>query len=167
MLCPSNLETLQSPRTNILLGAFYSCTSTLLDDADVCRSLKDNVVPGSDMAGTIAAVGDGIKRWQTGDRVCANFSLDHIDGDITPEIKATGLGAPIDGVLKEYLVVPAHVSRHSFSLVLNLILRYVSSRWSKYPNISASRKHQPFLVPLLPHGTPCMAQNHSRLAIMS
>lgn len=131
------------------------------------HSLKENVIPGSDMAGTIAAVGNGTKGWQTGDRVCANFALDHIDGDVTPEIKATGLGAPIDGVLKEYLVVPAHVSRHMFSVVLILILRYVSSHWSKYPNTSASRKRQPFLVLPSLHGTPCMAQSHSRLAIMS
>jgi NADPH:quinone reductase-like Zn-dependent oxidoreductase len=62
------------------------------------------------MAGIVAAVGDGVRDWKQGDRVCANFSLDHIDGDITPEIKMTGLGAPIDGVLREYIVVPAHVS---------------------------------------------------------
>jgi NADPH:quinone reductase-like Zn-dependent oxidoreductase len=30
------------------------------------------------------------------------------DGDVTPAIKATGLGAPIDGVLREYIVVPVH-----------------------------------------------------------
>jgi NADPH:quinone reductase-like Zn-dependent oxidoreductase len=71
--------------------------------------MKQNVVPASDMAGTIAAVGDGVQTWKVGDRVSPNFALDHIDGDCTPEIKFTGLGAPIDGVLREYIVVPVHV----------------------------------------------------------
>ncbi|KAF9820798.1 hypothetical protein IEO21_01241 [Rhodonia placenta] len=69
---------------------------------------KDNVVPGSDMAGEILAVGDEVKGWSVGDRVCANFAVDHIFGDVTEEIKLTGLGAPIDGVLTEYKLLPAH-----------------------------------------------------------
>jgi NADPH:quinone reductase-like Zn-dependent oxidoreductase len=56
------------------------------------------------------AVGDDVKDWKTGDRVCANFSLEHIDGDPTPKTKNSGLGAPIDGVLREYLAVPGYVS---------------------------------------------------------
>jgi len=69
---------------------------------------KDNVVPGSDMAGEIIAVGDDVKDWKVGDRVCSNFAVDHIHGDVTEEIKLTGLGAPIDGVLTEYKLLPAH-----------------------------------------------------------
>jgi NADPH:quinone reductase-like Zn-dependent oxidoreductase len=38
-------------------------------------TVKENVVPGSDMAGTIVAVGDSVKGWKQGDRVCANFTL--------------------------------------------------------------------------------------------
>ena len=40
----------------------------------------------------------------------SNFSIDHIFGDVTEETRRTGLGAPIDGVLTEYKVLPAHVS---------------------------------------------------------
>ncbi|EMD30916.1 hypothetical protein CERSUDRAFT_120256 [Gelatoporia subvermispora B] len=69
---------------------------------------KENPVPGSDMAGEIVAVGDAVKDWAVGDRVCANFATDHIFGDVNAEIKATGLGAPIDGVLTEYKILPAH-----------------------------------------------------------
>jgi NADPH:quinone reductase-like Zn-dependent oxidoreductase len=72
--------------------------------------LKPNVIPGSDMAGTVAAVGDGVQHWKAGDRVSVNFTIDHLDGDVTLETGPSGLGAPIDGVLKEYLVVPQHVS---------------------------------------------------------
>ncbi|KAI0758950.1 NAD-P-binding protein [Fomes fomentarius] len=73
---------------------------------------KENVVPGSDMAGEIVAVGDSVEGWKVGDRVSANFSTDHLFGDITEEIKKTGLGAPIDGVLTEYKVLPAHALVH-------------------------------------------------------
>ena len=67
-------------------------------------------MPGSDLAGEIVALGDEVKGWNVGDRVCSNFCTDHIFGDTTDEIKLTGLGAPIDGVLTEYKVLPAHVS---------------------------------------------------------
>ncbi|KAI0742920.1 NAD-P-binding protein [Daedaleopsis nitida] len=69
---------------------------------------KENPVPGSDMAGEIVALGEDVKGWSAGERVCSNFSTDHIFGDVTDEIKKTGLGAPIDGVLTEYKVLPAH-----------------------------------------------------------
>ncbi|KAF8573558.1 NAD-P-binding protein [Ramaria rubella] len=69
---------------------------------------KDNVVPCSDSAGEIIQVGSEVKGWKKGDRVCANFSVDHIAGDITAAIGNTALGAPIDGVLTEYKVFPAH-----------------------------------------------------------
>jgi NADPH:quinone reductase-like Zn-dependent oxidoreductase len=72
--------------------------------------LKENVIPGSDAAGTVLAVGEDIKNWKEGDRVCINFSLEHLDGDPTPSSKMSGLGAPIDGVLREYIVVPGYVS---------------------------------------------------------
>lgn len=69
---------------------------------------KENVVPCSDMAGEIVAVGAEVKGWSVGDRVCSNFATDHIFGDATEEVKATCLGAPVDGVLTEYKVLPAH-----------------------------------------------------------
>ncbi|KZT21274.1 NAD-P-binding protein [Neolentinus lepideus HHB14362 ss-1] len=74
---------------------------------------KDNVVPGSDMAGEIIAVGSDVDGFKKGDRVCANFALDHVFGDVNEKIKNTGLGAPIDGVLTEYKSFPAYVRFHS------------------------------------------------------
>ncbi|KAH7882047.1 hypothetical protein F5I97DRAFT_1931773 [Phlebopus sp. FC_14] len=65
-------------------------------------------IPGSDAAGEIVAVGDDVKGWKIGDRVCPNFTLDHIHGDITGKIKNTGLGGRTDGVLREYVNLPAH-----------------------------------------------------------
>ena len=78
-------------------------------------------MPCSDMAGEIIAVGDDVKGWKVGERVSSNFAVDHIHGEVTAEIKATGLGAPIDGVLTEFKVLPAHVS--SFIHLASLRLR--------------------------------------------
>lgn len=68
---------------------------------------KDNLVPGSDLAGELIAVGEDVKGWKFGERV---FATDHIYGDPTEEIEDTSLGGPIDGVLTEYKILPAHVS---------------------------------------------------------
>ncbi|PCH41913.1 NAD(P)-binding protein [Wolfiporia cocos MD-104 SS10] len=70
--------------------------------------IKENVVPGSDFGGEIIALGEDVAGWKIGDRVCANFALDHVFGDPTAETKKSHLGAPIDGVLTEYKILPAH-----------------------------------------------------------
>ncbi|KAI0365042.1 NAD-P-binding protein [Pilatotrama ljubarskyi] len=69
---------------------------------------KENPVPCSDMAGEVVALGNDVKSWKAGDRVCANFATDHVFGDLTKEIQMTSMGAPADGVLTEYKIVPAH-----------------------------------------------------------
>ncbi|KAF8144344.1 alcohol dehydrogenase superfamily protein [Mycena galopus ATCC 62051] len=67
-----------------------------------------NLVPCSDMAGEIIAVGEDVKHWKTGDRVCANFFLDKLNDVQTPETDASALGGAIHGVLTEYRTFPAH-----------------------------------------------------------
>lgn len=67
-----------------------------------------DVIPCSDMAGQVVAVGQDIKNFKPGDRVCANCMLDYIAGDITPEVQQTSLGVRIHGVLTEYRKFPAH-----------------------------------------------------------
>jgi len=69
---------------------------------------KEDLVPCSDMAGEVIAVGDQVTQWKVGDRVSANFALEHLYGNITEEIRDTALGAPIDGVLTEYKLFPAY-----------------------------------------------------------
>ncbi|KAG1732679.1 chaperonin 10-like protein [Suillus paluster] len=69
---------------------------------------KTDIIPCSDGAGEIVAVGQDVKGWKVGDRVCPNFAVNHIHGDVTEEIKLTGLGGHIDGVLREYINVPVH-----------------------------------------------------------
>lgn len=79
-------------------------------------SVADNLVPCSDMAGEIVAAGEDVKGWRIGDRVCANFSLDHIYGDTNPAIRDTALGGHVHGVLTEFRTFPAHVSMNSSRL---------------------------------------------------
>jgi NADPH:quinone reductase-like Zn-dependent oxidoreductase len=80
--------------------------------------LKLPRVPCSDGAGEIAAIGEGVKIWKPGDRVCGTFFQNWIDGPPTP-IKVKGaLGGDIDGILAEYVLlkesgvvrVPDHLS---------------------------------------------------------
>ncbi len=72
--------------------------------------IPDNLVPCSDMAGEVVFVGSDVTRWTVGDRVCANFTTDHLDGDITAEIGKSALGGGQHGVLTEYRDFPDHVS---------------------------------------------------------
>lgn len=65
------------------------------------------------------AVGEDVKGWKVGDRVSPNFAIDHIHGDATEAIKNTGLGGQIDGVLREYINMPAHVSPRCYSFSIH------------------------------------------------
>lgn len=54
-------------------------------------------------------VGENVHKWKVGERVCANFVIDHISGQTNPEIQTTALGGLIDGVLTEYQIFPDYV----------------------------------------------------------
>ncbi|KAH9852961.1 NAD-P-binding protein [Lenzites betulinus] len=71
---------------------------------------KENPVPGSDCAGEIVALGAEVSRahWAVGDRVSSAFGINHIFGEANEEMKNSGLGGPVDGVLTEYKVLPEH-----------------------------------------------------------
>lgn len=65
--------------------------------------------PGSDLAGTVIAIGDAVERFQVGERVVSTFFPDWIDGLApgnarTPDYGA--LGGAHQGVLSEYVVLP-------------------------------------------------------------
>lgn len=83
-------------------------------------SVTDNVVPCSDAACEIIGVGEEVKGWKIGDRVCANFSPDHIHGAVNAAIANTALGGQQHGVLTQYRTFPAYVGspQHPLELVL-------------------------------------------------
>ncbi|HEX9943995.1 MAG TPA: NAD(P)-dependent alcohol dehydrogenase [Thermoanaerobaculia bacterium] len=62
------------------------------------------LVPCSDGAGEVVAVGEGVTRVQPGDRVCGLFAQKWISGAPTRERLRSTLGGPLDGTLAELAV---------------------------------------------------------------
>jgi len=65
------------------------------------------LVPGSDGAGQIDAVGEGVVGLKVGDRVSPAFAQAWLSGRPARAMMVSTLGGPLDGVLQEALVVPA------------------------------------------------------------
>ncbi|NJK49393.1 NAD(P)-dependent alcohol dehydrogenase [Candidatus Gracilibacteria bacterium] len=80
--------------------------------------LPKPIVPLSDGAGEVVAIGEGVTRVQVGDRVAGIFMQQYICGELTLEKSNSALGGAIDGVLAEYVVfdeqgivkIPEHLS---------------------------------------------------------
>lgn len=80
--------------------------------------LKMPMVPCSDAAGEVTAVGEGVTRVKIGDRVCGTFMQGWLGGEVNEAAARTALGGARDGVLAESVVlsqegvvpIPAHLS---------------------------------------------------------
>ncbi|MDP3274375.1 MAG: NAD(P)-dependent alcohol dehydrogenase [Deltaproteobacteria bacterium] len=76
------------------------------------------LVPCSDGAGTVVAVGDGVRDVTVGTRVIPAFAQAWLSGEPTRELLSSTLGGPLDGTLCEHRVfdpralvqVPEHLS---------------------------------------------------------
>ncbi len=68
---------------------------------------KTGVVPLSDGAGIVSAVGPGVSSLMVGDRVAAAFMPTYLSGQLTPQKQAEALGGEVDGMLAEKVVLPA------------------------------------------------------------
>ncbi len=64
--------------------------------------LKTPLVPFSDGAGEVVALGAGVTRWKVGDLVCPIFMQGWTDGEVSFEKARTALGGDRDGVLREF-----------------------------------------------------------------
>ncbi len=70
-------------------------------------SLPLPLVPLSDGAGEIAAVGEGVTRWKPGDRVAGTFFQNWQSGPPRRETFDTALGGSINGMLAQYVPLSA------------------------------------------------------------
>lgn len=74
------------------------------------RSSQPALTPCSDMCGVVAAVGPAgphtVSPWRVGDRVLSTFNQSHLTGQIRAADLASGLGKPLDGVLRTHRVFP-------------------------------------------------------------
>ena len=65
------------------------------------------LIPGSDAAGIIEAIGSAVTDFQIGDRVTPSFFTAWTSGRYHPSFRATALGGGIDGVYTSHIVTPA------------------------------------------------------------
>lgn len=66
---------------------------------------RDSVVPLSDGAGEVVAIGAGVKRFGVGDRVAAIFFQTWITGRPSPQVLGSALGGQLDGMLSQYVTL--------------------------------------------------------------
>ena len=79
---------------------------------------KKPLVPTSDGAGEVIAVGSDVTRLKLGDRVAANFFTRWTDGELSDEVHASALGGSIDGMLAQevaheeraWVKIPEHLT---------------------------------------------------------
>jgi NADPH:quinone reductase-like Zn-dependent oxidoreductase len=71
------------------------------------RAVKPPLIPFSDGAGEVVAVGEGVIRVKPGDRVAAIFMQGWLDGPPDDAKAATALGGSLDGMLAEQVCLDA------------------------------------------------------------
>jgi NADPH:quinone reductase-like Zn-dependent oxidoreductase len=78
----------------------------LVARAEYMNGGGEPLIPCSDGAGEVLAVGAAVTRFRAGDRVAAAFYPTWIDGEPTEDKVARGLGGGRDGVLAQEVVLP-------------------------------------------------------------
>ncbi|HYC65525.1 MAG TPA: NAD(P)-dependent alcohol dehydrogenase [Reyranellaceae bacterium] len=66
---------------------------------------KPDLIPLSDGAGEVVAIGPGVSRLKAGDRVAGCFMQKWVGGEIDTAAQASAMGGAIDGMLAEYAVL--------------------------------------------------------------
>ncbi|KAF6793033.1 putative alcohol dehydrogenase [Colletotrichum sojae] len=83
-----------------LQGASLNFRDIAITNGNYPWHVKSNVIPGSDGAGTVLAVGRHVTRFKPGDKVLTSMHETHIAGLMTHEIPTFGLGGGADGTFR-------------------------------------------------------------------
>jgi len=90
-------------------GASLNYRDTLIVRGGYRKQQKlENLIPVSDGAGEVAALGDGVSEFAIGDRVTALFCQDWISGEPDVETIESHFGRNLDGMLCEFKVFRPH-----------------------------------------------------------
>ncbi|POM57387.1 Hypothetical protein PHPALM_38106 [Phytophthora palmivora] len=89
-------------------GITLNYRDTIVANGTYPFPVKDNLVPCSDGAGVVVELGSSVKTLQLGDRVIANFDVNNLNG-LEPGSLRESLGGNVDGVLRQYIALPAQV----------------------------------------------------------
>jgi NADPH:quinone reductase-like Zn-dependent oxidoreductase len=103
---------LPTPRRGEILVRVQAASLNYRDLAILTERYLPNLplpfVPASDCAGVVAALGEGVTRFQVGDAVVPCYIQGWHDGRPTQEQRSgRTLGGPLPGVLQDYIAVPA------------------------------------------------------------
>ena len=77
------------------------------------RQKTEGLIPVSDGAGEVVAVGDGVTKFKAGDPVVANFFQDWLAGEPSEYAMHSGLGGLLDGMACELRVLPEYGLAHT------------------------------------------------------
>lgn len=80
----------------------------LMKSGRSASSAGGGIVPMSDGAGVVEAVGDGVTEFAAGDRVTGTFFRDWLEGPFDMRYHKAARGGSCDGMLAEQIVGPAH-----------------------------------------------------------
>jgi NADPH:quinone reductase-like Zn-dependent oxidoreductase len=78
----------------------------VVKDASNDSDMPESIIPLSDGAGEVVAIGSNVKDVEVGDRITSCFMPEWIEGPLTAKKQMSALGYLNDGVLAEYSVFP-------------------------------------------------------------
>ena len=104
--------TLPTPKAHEILIKVGAVSLNFRDKAIIDGIYNPEMVPNplipvSDAAGTVVAVGSGVSKFKIGDRVTSHLYAHWINGAPTPDEQNYSVGSPLPGGLAEYMILEA------------------------------------------------------------